>query len=248
MSSYNLLCHKNNFFSIADYTNKYFFDIQSNDYEIIEKKYTVLSGLLNVLWHEWSEFWRHYWLTLFIGGKTFNQEESRKITSKIDEYEVLYYIKALSSCSGKYNGCLNGSYQELTWGDIDKISDISFQLSKITEEVVENQMDFFDSLEDVSLIVKKLTTNGTLIANAISTFGEPIKHLQATRNAAIHLSKDNFYKIKTEVLPKYSLSTSDYCHPTEVIYASYKSQNIALVYWIDSMKAIIETVEENLNL
>lgn len=247
-SQYNLACHKANFILVANYVDSSFREfIEINN--LREKDFAFLSGLLNIVWHEWIQFWRSYWLGIFIGGLDLKGNQLLKISLSDNEQTILYYIKHILH-DANTNNRSNGSlfyYNELTWGDIDKISTITRNLSNLNQARIIQCPTFFN-LTTISPIniEQQLNKHATIISSVLSTFSIPVKHLQTTRNASIHLQKELFADMINHIIPRYSLARSYINHPVELLFAIEPSSGkIAILSWIESMITILNILESN---
>lgn len=142
--------------------------------------YIYSSGILNIIWQSWNNFWRTLWLAYIMGGIDINK---RKINPVDPSYNRNDAIRCLGKVLGwKYKTGAIPSYKEPKWGDIENIKKLSL----------------------------KISPPGSNILSAFSVLGNAPKHLQIVRNAAIHLDKDAMENLRQDVIPYYTVSKIKY--------------------------------------
>lgn len=178
---------------------------------------TTTTGIVNFMWHAWISFWRHYWLAHVIGGCGPSGNRVPGIGASLTVEEALAEMRILAKRPLKRNGrlvrALNGSHEELTWGDLKVIQDIA-----------------------ISLSANYATLSSVL--SAASLHGSSVEHLQIIRNAHVHPSKSNVARIQS-IAPFYVVAGT--CsRPSEIVYATEMSSGKrAFSHWMDSLSDFI---------
>lgn len=184
-----------------------------------KKNYLLSTGHLNFIWQLWSVYWRTFWLTHLLGGTNLFGQTIGGRWAGITENEAIYQIRHLLTPMGMFarnTGSIRGSYQEITWGDIRLISNVSQVMYQIG-----------------------LTTLSDRVDSALNAIGTTPKHFQHVRNCAVHLNKDTMEVIKNSVVPNYVISTVSY--PTEILLAKdFNSGRLAIDSWKEDLIAFIE--------
>jgi len=179
-----------------------------------------LSGIINYVWQKWCEFWREYWISSFTGyvDLTGTKVRPNGLLNTRDTNRIIFYIKSLLGRNYKKgpHGSITGSHQELTWGATNIIIDIATELNKL------------------------LGTYGNILS-LISTYALTIEHLQLTRNAIIHIDSSNINRLKTIVVPHYSITRVR--HPIDIIY-SYPLGKHIVTYkaWINDLSGFAKNI------
>jgi hypothetical protein len=105
-------------------------------------------------------------------------------------------------------GVITGTYQEARWGDPSIMATMASRLPSL----------------------------GTTVSSLLSSFGQSAKHLQVTRNSAVHPSDSSIDQFRSEVVPYYSASKID--HPTDILLSSELATGIpAILYWLEQLEA-----------
>lgn len=165
------------------------------------------AGLLNWLWHAWNYYWRTWWLVHLCGGKNASGNLIAPLRSTRIA-ESLYYMLFLAGKRRSPAGVISGTYQEATWGDSSILITMASNLPSV----------------------------GTTILSGISAFGQPVKHLQVTRNTAVHPSSSSFDQLYTEVIPYYSVRKINYA--TDVLLSrELATGKRAILLWLEELEA-----------
>jgi hypothetical protein len=160
----NLIYKKMRFVKVVDIYSSLYVYTNSKEQLIIS------SGVLNFIWNYWNNFWRDYWITHVSGGYNMDGSYISPIYSKYNDKQCCHYL--LFACGKRkqhnYGDSINGSYQEVTWGDPKIIADIASHF---------------------------LTTNNhmNIVLGLLSHYKTFIEHFQIIRNSFIHLNNDNIY-------------------------------------------------------
>jgi len=182
------------FNSILKAFNYALINFRNEEIKQYKDKYFI-AGVTNYLWQTWNRFWKEYWISTFkgyidISGSKINRNG---ILTSNDGYEISYHILYLIGKRNSPYGKIKGTYQEITWGSLNNIVSIATALNRKTGQY--NNILSYSSLYSLS-----------------------INHLQTTRNALIHLDRENMLKLKSDVLPYYSLS--EIKHPIELLFSN----------------------------
>lgn len=181
--------------------------------QISRKKLVIASGVLNTIWNRWNNFWRLYWLAYLNGGYNFNQTKISPLEPTKTISQSLYYMLYLVKKRNTPNGSITNSYQEATWGNIQKIQDIAS-----------------------ALVQQNNNINQVLLA--INSFGRTIEHIQIVRNTLIHIDKDNMENVRRKVVPYYLIAKLK--TPYALIESKeIQTQKMALKFWVDEMNGFL---------
>jgi hypothetical protein len=175
---------------------------------------TITTGIVNYMWHAWISFWRHYWLAHVIGGCGVSGIRVQGISPSLTTQEALTHMRVLANRPlQKKGGLIQGSHQELTWGDLRIIVDIASSLS-----------GNYAGLNSVLA--------------AASLHGNSVEHLQIVRNAHVHPSESNVARIRQ--IASFYVVPSTCSRPSEIIYSTeMNSGKQAFSYWMDSLSDFI---------
>lgn len=172
-----------------------------------------VTGNLNLMWQSWNRFWRIYWLAQIFGGVKMDKSKIVPLSLSYKfqtENEAIFYLLFLLGKKRYPRGVISGSHQEPTWGAPKVIEDIALLWSN----------DF------------------SHVLNALSIYGDIIKHFQIVRNAAIHTDKDNINNVKINVMPYYRVTNIS--HPVDILFSdSLTTGKPALVTWREDLRAML---------
>ncbi len=174
-------------------------------------KYASVS-LISELWQVWCDFCREI-IILSCNG-TYNRDGS-PVTGRSGDntlQRIAYEFKEYAQNRiPKPSKVTTFSWQQPTWGDIDKFL----------------------------IVIRSLgIANVVTLTDAFGSSLQAPRHLQIVRNACQHLNTDNFNKVKG-LLPFYLASPIN--HPFELIWLSYPtSQSAAIFDWIDELEWIAD--------
>jgi len=179
---------------------------------LVESSITT-TGIINYMWHAWISFWRHYWLAHIIGGCVSSGILVQGIRPTLTVGEALAHMRVLANRPLNRRGlpvqALNGSHEEITWGDLRIIQDVASSLS-----------GNFAPLNSVLV--------------AASLHGLSVEHLQIVRNAHVHPSKSSMARVQQ--ISRFYIVPATCSRPSEIIYSTEMSSGKqAFVHWIDSM-------------
>ena len=179
---------------------------------LVESSITT-TGIINYMWHAWISFWRHYWLAHIIGGCVSSGIRVQGIRPTLTVGEALAHMRVLANRPLNRRGrpvqALNGSHEEITWGDLRIIQDVASSLSGT-----------FAPLNSVLA--------------AASLHGLSVEHLQIVRNAHVHPSKSSVARIQQ--ISRFYIVPATCSRPSEIIYSTEMSSGKqAFVHWIDSL-------------
>jgi hypothetical protein len=168
------------------------------------------SGVVNHIWQAWCRFWRYYWLVHIQGGRGTSGIFISGSHPGLAEPEAVYQILILAGRKKiGTKGRITSSYQEVTWGDIQKIQDIANSL-----------LPAYPNLVTVQL--------------AATIHGQSIGHLQVVRNCHIHPSQSS--RANTHALAAHYLVKSSRFTPSELVLSTeIKSGRMAIVQWVESI-------------
>lgn len=172
-----------------------------------------LSGLLNGIWQSWNKFWRTFWLVHILGGEDRDKNFIAGTFPRLTINEAVYYILYVLGRRQSPSGSIGGSYLEPTWGDNQVIQTIASNFSHPS-------------------------ANFNNILNGFTIYGLTLKHMQIVRNASIHLDEDNMRRVKSDVLPYYSLSRIN--NPCNIMFSrEISSGKIAIEKWQEELIAYL---------
>ncbi len=126
------------------------------------------SGILNIIWNSWNNFWRDFWISHVSGGFDFRKNRVNGIFPKYNDRQCCHYLlfQLGRRKSHSYGDSIIGSFQEATWGDPQVIQKIAFQL-----------ISHYPQMSN--------------LLGVLSIYQRDIEHFQKIRNTLIHLNKDN---------------------------------------------------------
>ena len=143
-------------------------------YNNSEEKVLITSGVLNFIWNQWNNFWRDYWLAHVTGGIDLDKSIINPIFPNYTDKQGCHYL--LFACGKRNNhtpgASIAGNYQEVSWGDPRKMTNI---LSTISNH--HGHLNFIQSL--------------------IGIYQTKIEHFQRIRNSFIHLNNENIYHLNS---------------------------------------------------
>lgn len=211
---YSVQSKYSRFCKLADKYSGIISDISNDHYLEKNKRHIYLSGVINSLWQTWNDFWRAFWLANLFGGIDIRRNLITPIPSilrpRSSEPEAMYYLLHVLGQRKNSVGSISGSYQEATWGDRNQIEKLTL----------------------------KLKGPGDSILSAMAIYGNSIYHLQLVRNASIHLDRDNFTRVKNELMPYYIHPAIKY--PTDFLFSTNLSTGrTAYIDWVDNLKVFI---------
>lgn len=195
--------------TINKYESHYTFS-NKNEYLIIS------SGILSFIWNNWNNFWRDYFLSHINGGFYINNNPINKFFA-CDDKEALHYLCHLNGRYRNHNigDRIRGSYQEITWGDYDKIVDIGSQL----------------------MLLQPINTHLSYMVSLISTYQSEIKHIQEIRNSFIHLNNETIDKLNN--LRAYYIFDSNQS-VIDILESNHIGSNKKCIYHIlDNLKGFL---------
>lgn len=164
------------------------------------------TGLLNWLWDSWNNYCRTWWLIHLCGGKNKYGVFVGPIHSS-NTSQSLYYMLHLAGKRSKPTGVVTGTYQEATWGDPNIIAKMASNLPSL----------------------------GITPLSLLTSFGQGIKHLQLTRNSAIHPSSSSINQFHSEVIPFYSGANIKY--PTDILLSTeLTTRRPAILFWLEELE------------
>lgn len=129
----------------------------------------VSSSLLNIIWNNWCQFWRNYWIFNVQGGIYLDKTKFCGIYPTLTFNQACAYAAHLKTSrpDSRYRfGDAIPHYQEPTWGDYDKIINIATNLLSFPQ--ITNRMNY--------------------IIGLLPTYMDELKDFQTIRNAFIHLN------------------------------------------------------------
>ena len=156
---------------ISKYTSYY---VYSNP----DEQLFVSSGLLNVIWNNWCQFWRNYWIFTIQGGIYLDKTLFAGIYPAMTRIQACAYAAHLKCTPPKrsYNlGETIDFYKEPTWGDYDVIVNIAANLSGMP--ALSARMNYLIAL--------------------LPTYQNELKEFQRIRNAFIHLNEGAVKDLET---------------------------------------------------
>lgn len=133
------------------------------------EKIIVSSSLLNIIWNNWCQFWRNYWIFNICGGIYLDKIRYIGIYPSLSPNQACAYAAHLRSCSPirSYNyGDYIQHYQEPTWGDYDRIVNIATNLSNHPQ----------------------LSSRMNYIISILPAYMNELKDFQKIRNSFVHLN------------------------------------------------------------
>lgn len=132
--------------------------------------FALQEGLVSALWQTWCHYCRDVILSSVKGTITLSGQLTTCIHSGLSDLEISYVARQLSNNNpvGTVRA-LNGSYQEPTWGDSNKLNRIANGIG---------------------------TSNSVHLVSAFSACVS-LKDLQLCRNASAHITSDNIQRLNS---------------------------------------------------
>ncbi|MDR6733477.1 hypothetical protein J2X77_000318 [Sphingobacterium sp. 2149] len=177
-------------------------------YELNYKKTTqeeylvTASGVINVIWNNWNNYWREFMLSHINGGFYIDNTRLVKQFPYNDNVAICYlcYLHKNTVHRHTPSHTLSGSHLELTWGDIDKIEDMLFKL--LNQFPVNRHLNYVLSL--------------------VGSYKTEIKHFQKIRNGFIHLNNSKILDFQN--LRSHYLFSSSH-KPIDIIESIHMGSN-----------------------
>lgn len=183
----------------------------------------LTQAALNNMWQSWNSFCRSFWIAYLVGGQS---SKGRRMIGKAGNPNCpteCLLSDWLRSNAGYSRSCRKGPlqyYQEPTWGDPDKL-DAALTNADSTDETINMQ-------------------------RALILFGDDLKDLQRTRNAAVHPSKGSVISLKAEVGSRYSIRINANGGLPYAMALTYSVQistrAIAIERWSKSLTSIASSI------